>query len=395
MLMSLSDFLPGGWKWLLDHLWWEALMAVPAGVSWVLARYHRLSPFWQWTAFSAMETLLGAASIAAVSRFGVPAAVPAVGFLLLLPYLVIRVDKKKNLGQKPARANPGPPPAGPIPQPQSGPQLPPGFAIRAQEMRHGSNPLASHILWLELNVSTSIRGHLIRFTCNGPIYREACRFLQQDYEIGATQAGPETNSVVLRVGPRAFSDPGILTAQLASIAPLKLIGISDEPYFDEPLRGHAALMQAEVTSTMPATRSGFDVAGARGNTATGPTLTDGTRSRPALETPGPSISAISRGEIKRQLSTAPLLRRNQLAKDYAGLRVTWECELLNLHEQGDSRLLLHLWCDGASVRAVVLDAPGTRLLREGDRLIVTGTIAAQSDSVEIVLEPAEYVSVKK
>src|SRR5947209_10946838 len=45
-----------------------------------------------------------------------------------------------------------------IPPRQNSPTLPPGFNIRVQEVRIGSNPLAPHLLCLELQISTPIRG---------------------------------------------------------------------------------------------------------------------------------------------------------------------------------------------------------------------------------------------
>jgi hypothetical protein len=93
--VTFFDLFPDDWwRWLRDHLWWDLLMAVPAGAIWILARYRRLSAFWRWAAFAMLEVLLGIAGVAAASRYGAPAATPAVVVLLALALLVYRLDKR-------------------------------------------------------------------------------------------------------------------------------------------------------------------------------------------------------------------------------------------------------------------------------------------------------------
>jgi hypothetical protein len=132
--------------------------------------------------------------------------------------------------------------------------LPPGFRISRQENRSGSNPLAPHVLWFELEIPSSIRGHLLRFVCNGPVYREACRFQQSGIDVGIAEAGPDTKSVVLRVGGRGFAEPGILTVELASIAPLEVRSIEDKPSFESQPTPSTRGGNAETMAPIPGNR---------------------------------------------------------------------------------------------------------------------------------------------
>jgi hypothetical protein len=111
------------------------------------------------------------------------------------------------------------------------PPIPQGFHVRSEELRGGANLLAPHLLCLELEIAPQIAGHSITFTCNGPIYRDACRFQQDGHDVGTTTAGPDTNSIILDVGGRGFAAPGVLMIELASISTLKLVRIATAPSF--------------------------------------------------------------------------------------------------------------------------------------------------------------------
>jgi hypothetical protein len=193
----------------------------------------------------------------------------------------------------------------PTPVPSEGESLPPGFRRRRQEHRSGSSTIAPHVLWLELEISTSIRGHLVKFFCSGPVYREACSFQQNGVEFGRAEAGSEVNSVFLRVPTRSFSDPGILTVEIASISPLEIRRIEHEPYFDDPTSGS--------TGGMPLTRGGVAPVAAPG-TKVLPTLSyDGDKVTLAVSNKSPVAATFA---ASMQIEAGPIKQRQPI-------RCTW------------------------------------------------------------------------
>jgi len=90
----------------------------------------------------------------------------------------------------------------------------------------------------------------------------------------------------------------------------------------------------------------------------------------------------------------------RLAKYYVrrsviGARVEWDAELISIRddEEGAGRKRLVLQISGAlgiTPVAIVNDTPSLLLLRENDKLRITGTIANNSKPNHIVLSPAEY-----
>jgi len=111
------------------------------------------------------------------------------------------------------------------------------------------------------------------------------------------------------------------------------------------------------------------------------------------------ITVLSRSEIARRINSLPPLQREGAARDYRGLRVEWRCEFVGGHEREVNSFSLFLDCRdqpndaSALVSAIVAGSPGTKLLKEGDALIVTGTITGGPDLSVIRLDPASYLLV--
>jgi hypothetical protein len=104
------------------------------------------------------------------------------------------------------------------------------------------------------------------------------------------------------------------------------------------------------------------------------------------------IVTISRDEIQQQLDAVPPLQRDDAAKHYLGLQVTWGGTYVGAFRSGN-RINLLLACGKwgfFDTVAKVVETPGLSLLKSGTKIAVRGTISAAS-VVRVDLDPAAVV----
>ena len=276
------------------------------------------------------------------------------------------------------------------------PLLPPGFRIHKQELRAGKNQLAPHVLWAELEIEPSIRGYLLSFRCNGPVYREACSFRQDEVGAGTIEAGPDSNSVAIKVGDRGFHSPGMLTVELASVAPLKIVRVEMAPVFRSgamPSSRGETFAPVAPTSTKATYRTA-EIARPRGEhraKVAAPAL--------ALDEDRPSC-ADDPLAIATRLAELRLhhLKRRDLIRKLEGLRVTWQGKLRDmvpLDAIAPGKVAVSAWYGSGNadyfVAIGVSRVPGMELIRDREEIKISGTIKCADTKDGLLLEDASVV----
>jgi hypothetical protein len=97
-----------------------------------------------------------------------------------------------------------------------------------------------------------------------------------------------------------------------------------------------------------------------------------------------SPKSLSPGDIKKTINMAPMLQQQEIAKNYIGLKVTWEGNLYNIGKFGEDKIMIIILIGGEHIMFYVIskDYPGLGLLKRGAPIKVEGVI----DSVEFFIK---------